>query len=477
MKRLAILTCWLLGVGHLAFAGTPDSTQTELPWRTYLEQVYRHHPVMKQLQLTPEMAEAVLMMARGAFDPKIKSSFRAKEFKDTDYFQLWDSKLEVPVWNFAELKAGYERNNGVYLNPEANVPTEGLWYAGVSVPIGKGMFIDSRRAAVKMALLDLESTEANRQKNANKFLLMAAKAYWEWNQAFQLNELREEAVVLARFRRDGTLQRIVQGDAAPIDTLEATLQLQSRQLDQQQSVLDLQTAKLYLETFLWDNQGEPLQLTAGVRPQELVTGLVFPEPMLPDSLLIFLETHPEILKYTIKGEQLKVERRLAIENLKPELNLEYNWLWAPGADLGGAFSNFQNDYKWGGTFSIPIFLRKERGKLTQVRIKQEQNAFGLQQAYLALENQIRQGYVSWQQYQGMHEQAVQMAAQYAQLLAAERTRFDNGESSLFLVNSRELKYLEARAKRIELEAKLGKAQTEVWQQAGILEAIWLTAME
>jgi hypothetical protein len=36
---------------------------------------------------------------------------------------------------------------------------------------------------------------------------------------------------------------------------------------------------------------------------------------------------------------------------------------------------------------------------------------------------------------------------------AELIKFDLGESSLFLVNSRELKYLESRSKGVELMAK------------------------
>ncbi|SKB43054.1 hypothetical protein [Dyadobacter psychrophilus] len=44
-------------------------------------------------------------------------------------------------------------------------------------------------------------------------------------------------------------------------------------------------------------------------------------------------------------------------------------------------------------------------------------------------------------------------ANYQQLVKAEKMRFSNGESSLFLINSRENKALEARQKLIDLKAK------------------------
>ena len=467
----------ILVLGWLATPSHAQDTTQVLPWGVYLQQVYHYHPVARQLRLQPELAQAQLMTARGYFDPKVKSTFRGKDFKETDYFQLWDSKVEVPVWNFADLKAGYERNQGVYLNPEATVPENGLWYAGVSVPIGRGLFIDSRRAAVQQALLDLEGTEVDRQKNMNKFLLMAAKAYWEWTQAHQQFVLQQEGVTLAEFRLEGVRQRVTQGDAAAVDTLEANLQYQSRMLDYNQALLDVETARLLVETYLWSSQEEPLQLQPGISPEQVAPLSSMAQPRQLDSLIQLVATHPELRKYEIKGEQLGIDRRLAIENLKPELNLEYNWLWAPGAEFDQVIaSTFVNDYKWGASFAIPILLRKERGKLNQVRIKQEQNSLEIQQTYLVLENELRQRYRQYLQYQQMFQQADLMASQYAQLLAAERTKFQNGESSLFLVNSREVKYLEARRKRIELEAKLGKALAEVWERAGVLEVIWLDAL-
>ncbi|HAP59810.1 MAG TPA: hypothetical protein DCR93_10015, partial [Cytophagales bacterium] len=263
------------------------------------------------------------------------------------------------------------------------------------------------------------------------------------------------------------------GAAAAVDTLEAGLQLRSRRLDYQQAQLDFQTARLYLETFLWDNVGEPLQLAPGVVPEAVPPAASLPMPSGLDSLIALVDMHPELVKYQIKGEQLDVDRRLALENLKPELNLEYNWLWAPGNNPLDIIAPFENDYKWGANFAIPLLYRKERGKLNQVRIKVEQNSLDQDNIYLQLENEVRQRYAQFQQYDQMLTQATIMSDQYAQLLAAERIRFENGESSLFLVNSREVKYLDARKKQIDLEAKLGKALAELWERSGILEVLWL----
>jgi hypothetical protein len=54
----------------------------------------------------------------------------------------------------------------------------------------------------------------------------------------------------------------------------------------------------------------------------------------------------------------------------------------------------------------------------------------------------------------------QMALDSKQLLEAERTMFDNGESSLFLINAREVAYLQAVIKKIETQSKNQKSVLE-----------------
>ena len=54
------------------------------------------------------------------------------------------------------------------------------------------------------------------------------------------------------------------------------------------------------------------------------------------------------------------------------------------------------------------------------------------------------------------------------LQKGEETKFKNGESSLFLLNARELKTIEAEQKVVELKAKLQKAAVDVKWSAGLL---------
>jgi hypothetical protein len=62
----------------------------------------------------------------------------------------------------------------------------------------------------------------------------------------------------------------------------------------------------------------------------------------------------------------------------------------------------------------------------------------------------------------------QMVTNYTRLFVGEETRFNIGESSLFLINSRENKVLEVVQKLIEYKTKYFKGYQAVYWAAGVL---------
>ena len=94
-------------------AQTPNQVFT---MREMYEQIFRHHPLVKQAQSLSSLAKQELRMARGGFDPKLALDFDRKEFDKKEYYQLFYTKVKAPIW-VGELQASFERNQGYYLNP------------------------------------------------------------------------------------------------------------------------------------------------------------------------------------------------------------------------------------------------------------------------------------------------------------------------------------------------------------------------
>src|SRR5690606_38688692 len=169
---------------------------------------------------------------------------------------------------------------------------------------------------------------------------------------------------------------------------------------------------------------------------------------------------PELVQYNVKLQQLELETRLKKEMLKPMLNLKYNALAEPvGNDV---FSNYNsNNYNWGVAFSMPLFLRKERGELNLAQLKLQETT---------LDIAIKRAGVNFKAQAAINELAttfnqtniyLRTVKDYELLLNGEKQKFAAGESSLFMVNARETGFISTQLKLIELMAKNQKAQLAV----------------
>lgn len=432
--------------------------------------VEEYHPVSVQSQLLLRKGESKVRKARGGFDPKLGGTLDQKYYDDKDYYSLLDGGLKIPTWYGVEVKTGYEQNQGQFLNDENTVPAGGLWYAGISVPLGKGLIIDKRRATLQQAQLYAQATEAERQQMLNNLYFDANKQYWKWVAAWNQIQVYEEALELARVRFGQVKRRYELGDKPAIDTLEAMIQVQNRQLLRNQSRLDYQNMTLDLSNFLWFENNTPLIISEELRPPsvlELRLDAILPLDTLQDILENLAMEHPAMQLYDYKQADLEVERRIKAENLKPEINLNYNALNEPvGLDVTNGYVS--ENYKWGASFNFPLFLRKQRGDLQLTKIKIQETELGQQQKLLELQNKVRSYY---NEQINLDQQVTLMTVavrNYSALLAGERQKFETGESSLFLINSREVKLIEARLKSIELVTKYQVARTGITWSSGKL---------
>ncbi|MCB0781435.1 MAG: TolC family protein, partial [Flavobacteriales bacterium] len=162
------------------------------------------------------------------------------------------------------------------------------------------------------------------------------------------------------------------GDVPAIDTLEAWLQVQDRQMRRQEAELGFRNASLSLSNHLWDEYLRPLEIARGVVPDTLDLVPPADAPVLDTLLARAMERHPKLLGVAAKVEQLDVDRQLRGEMLKPKLDLKYSLLGNAGAVTGdGADGDVfrGGDQQVGVGFEMPLLLRRERGELSLARLR------------------------------------------------------------------------------------------------------------
>ena len=442
-----------------------------------LAYVLLRHPVARQAGLLPARAAQEVRFARGQFDPAFASKYAGKTLGGTAYFHDWDTQLRVPLWFGADVKAGFERGTGAFVNPENYTAPAGLSYVGVSVPLVQGLLLDERRAAVRQAQALQGLAEAERRGALNKLLLQAAKDYWEWTLSYQRQELLRQNAELAAVRLGAIRERVRQGDLAAIDSIEALMELQNRQAQLVQARVQWQNATLQLSNYLWDEQQQPRELPAAtVRPQPLPSPADW-QPLPPDSLAALAEQarklHPELQKSRAKLAQLGVESRLLRNKLLPKLTLDYNLLQAGppfGAETGLALNSayLQNNYKLGLSFAYPLLLRQERSKLQINALKRRDTELELQQDAREVQTTVRTVANDWEALRAQLRIQEQVGQNAERLRQGEQTRFESGESSVFLLNAREAALVSARLKLAELQAKYAQNQATLrWAAGGV----------
>lgn len=436
----------------------------------YLWIVANYHPIAKQANLTVEEGKSTILKSRGAFDPYFYGGVEQKQFNNKEYYNVLGAGLKIPTWYGIELKTDFEQNRGFFINPESYTPESGLLNAGASITLGQGLLIDKRRTTLKQAQIYSQSTKYEQQLILNSLFYEASVQYWKWVESWNNYQLLEEAILLAKNRFEAVKSSFIVGDKPAIDTVEAFLQLQNRQLDWNQFKLQYQNETIELSNFLWYENNVPIVITDSIQPP-LLSSILNTKVVSADSLQRILlnieDNHPEILLYQNKIATLILEKRLKQEELKPKVNFNYNFLNETiGNNTLNTFST--QNYKWGIEVSFPIFIREQRGALQLTKIKIQDVDYSLQQKKLEVQNKIKKSYneqMTLNEQVTLYSEAVN---NYKKLLEGEKINFFEGESSLFLVNSREQKLIEAQLKLIELQSKFYKSYNNLFWSAGLL---------
>lgn len=429
-------------------------------YEQFMERVKLHHPLAMQAALQPKKGDAKLLEAKGSFDPVAFGEIDQKYFDDKQYYSLVNGGLMIPTWVGLQVKAGFEQNQGLYLNPENNT-VFGLWYAGITMPLGQGLFIDARRAAFRQAQIYKNVTEAERKLMLNELYYDAANAYWSWFLKYNQLLVYQEALALSSQRFIAIQQSALLGDRPAMDTLEASIQVQSRMLSVLEAELQFQNAGMQLSVFLWVDGLIPLELEPATMP-----GIYRDDLGLEDELISLLQLedrinrHPKIQLYSYSLAQLEIDRKLRTDRLKPSLNVTYNPI--SEAVNGNPFTAYSiNNFKWGAAFSMPLFLRKERGMLAMTNVYIQETNYKQSEVRLQLLNAAKAYWNDWTLTGNQIRLYAKTVQDLETLFNAEQTLLQAGESSLFLVNSRETTFINAQMTLIDLVAKRKKAAVGV----------------
>ena len=417
-------------------------------FETFKLTVSKFHPLIQKANNLALAGNGEVLKALGGFDPTISSNVNQKTFNGKEYYWTSNTTLKIPIWFGTNLKAGYEANRGEYVENDQKLPGSGLWYAGVEIPLLQGFLYNERQFQLQQAQNLQQMSVAERQLAVNDLLLDAFSTYWTWTEAYKKLMIAKEGFVLAEVRYKAAKEQVEVGENPPIDTVEALILLENRTVENKSAQTQFQNATLLLQTFLWADGNQLVSIPANVIPQLANTN---PEVEILNANDI--DSLPSIQLAAYKVDQIALDVKWKKEQLKPSINANYNLLNQPSGNLEISQFSMQN-YKFGVTAYVPLFLRKERGGVKLAKLKMENAGLDLLAKKREYDQKIKNlsNEIELQTANIVIQKRI--VAHTRTLRTAELDKFQAGESSLFMINSREQTYLSSENKLVELEIKL-----------------------
>lgn len=471
MRVISMIRPLFVSICTLFVVSSPaqDSVKT-LSAEQVIQLVKLYHPVAKQASLIIDKAKADVTIARGGFDPSLYNNYAQKTFDGTDYYQYNRPELTIPTWFGIEVYAGLENLSGNRTDPTETAGKTS--YFGVSVPLAKDLIMDKRRAVLQTARIYREASEVERRNMLNNLLLEAIKNYWHWMQYYQVYKILDNAVLVNEKRVELVKTGFRLGDRPAIDTTEALTQLQTFQVLRENAWMQFQNAGLDVSVFLWTAETTPYTLPADVVPADENILLTMPSsalPVLSEVLDAAIKNHPELLLYDYKLDALAIEKKLKFQGLLPTVDFRYNQL-GKGYDILKTATGplFENNYQYGFRVGLPLRLSEGRGEYRKAKIKITETQLDQRLKTKQIENKVKSYFNELVALKNQVEVQEKAYRNYLSLQRAEETRFRIGESSLFLINTRENKALEALQKLQELRTKYVITANTLQWAAGLL---------
>lgn len=429
------------------------------------------HPVAKKTGIEIEKTRAELTSARSAFDPVLSNAISRKTFNGENYYDYTSPEIRIPTWFGVELYSGIESLSGNRLDPSQSSGESS--YLGINIPLAKNLLMDKRRAFLQQAKVINTMASVEQKAVINNLLMEAMDAYWHWVKTWQSYQVTQNIVIINEKRLALVKRSYEMGERPAIDTVEALTQLQSYRYLQNEQWLEFQQAGLQLSAFLWDEMDRPYMLPAAIKPQdgwENEAAILSTNLSLTELLNSADKNHPELSLYNYKLEVLAIDKRLKFQELLPKVDFSYNYL-AKGNNAFNTINTaglFENNFQYGLKVAIPLRFSQGRGDYKKARLKIEETRLDQNQTRQKIQLKIQSYYNELTTLKSQTALQSNNYTNYQQLVKAEETRFFNGESSLFLINSRENKALEALEKLISIKTKFYKTVYALQWSAGLL---------
>jgi outer membrane protein TolC len=431
---------------NTAPAVTTSDSAERLTIADVVASTYRSFPALEQVRLEAQIASGRSTSAFGAFDTRLQAHSLSEP---TGFYRNYRHALGVMrrTWWGGYVEAGYRLGRGDFAPwyKERETNRGGEFGVGVGIPLLQGRAIDASRIAVFQAGLSQQAVGPQIQAAVLEHGLAAAQAYWEWIAAGSRLEAQIELLDLAKERQQQFEDGAKAGKFPQIDVVFNKQLLAERASKQTQAEQKFRAAGFKLSLYLRDESGSPLIPDDNWLPKhfpiiDLVTQFDF-----NTDYQAALSRRPELTLLTIESQQIQWDRRLALNQRMPALDLVSEATQDTGAAVSSANDKGRFELLVGVQSDFPIQRRNAQGKVlqTSAKISQLEQKIILQRDKIGIELRTGQNALLLA---GKQVEQIDEALKAAfETLQAYRFAFQKGFKDLLYLN-----ILETKANEVEI---------------------------
>jgi outer membrane protein TolC len=442
----------------LCFVSSSGLAQADSPLtlETVLEQVESNHPKLRGGRLLNDIAAAKVLEKRGAFDPSVALATGFQRYNSSSEpgkaknFYANSATVFRTDPSGIKWEAGWVNNQGGVKSPSSSTGDAGELFVGASIPLLRGLNINDKSVQLEQARIMETRVQFGYKQLRLAVLLDAGSAYYNWVTSVMQKEIVEENLRLARQRAEQVAVSIEAGDKPRIDQVEADREVEKRSESLLKAERLVQKAAFKLALYLWNSQGEAQEVPdPAAAPRSLPETEELDQQRLATLQVKALEMRPELSRLSLQQDIVELDRDLARNQRLPQLDLKLR----PGADMG--FQGVGFTFKAGVELVIPLATRTADGRERAASIKLEKLSLEQVEMVRRILLQVQDAAGELEATRLRLQRALEVYRLAKELEEAERLKFSLGDSSLFLVNSRERSTVAAALKVLEIRNEMG----------------------
>jgi outer membrane protein TolC len=378
-------------------------------------------------------------------------------------------------------------NDNTFIN-SFNPYYYGSFNVSITQPLLKGFLMNDDKRQIQLSIVNADASQASTLSSVSTTIASVEDAYWDLVAAWRNVAIQEDALRTSVLQQQSNVRQAKHGYAAPIDAVESSTQVAVYQQNVFSALQTVSQLQNQLKSLVVSDPGDPIW-QANLVPTSAVPDLP-PNPSVDALLASALQNRPEVRQALDAQKQADVNLAYAKNQKLPQadLQLQYNGNGFAGQalpPLGGVFGDatpppymvgtygqaWANSgkfatYSAGVQVSLPIGNNTAKGAVGVANEQEHIAAVDKLNTDQRIQYEVRNAVQNYEAALARLFAARQAREASAQVLSSEERKFRNGESTTFLVNQRQIEFVQNQGLELSAQTDLNKAVVELQRVDG-----------